>query len=139
MRTKNLFLLSFLVTNLTGVNLAMSDTTQSAQQQNLDGTTTGAPMVGPTLAIPADSMLAVNDEYTYIVQKINAEMDVMISECSMLGLKKPELLTGKQQQQPQPASNDSTTDISDTSDTSDNGDIPESPITNNDDEIVFQL
>ncbi|MBQ8255576.1 MAG: hypothetical protein IJY99_01255 [Alphaproteobacteria bacterium] len=46
-------------------------------------------------AVP--SMLDVNDEYTEIVKKIDRQMDEIISECSELKLKKPEILTGTPQ------------------------------------------
>lgn len=46
-----------------------------------------------TTATP--SMLEIQDEYTYIVKKINAAMDEFLLECPSLGLKKPDVLVGK--------------------------------------------
>ena len=59
-------------------------------------TTPGQTTIQTTVSVP--SMLDINDEYTYIVKKIDAEMDVIMAECSALGLKKPEFLTSTLQQ-----------------------------------------
>ncbi|MDW2958644.1 MAG: hypothetical protein R8M37_02445 [Alphaproteobacteria bacterium] len=97
---------------------------------NTPANTPGQTTIQTTVSVP--SMLDINDEYTYIVQKINAEMDVIMAECSALGLKKPEFLTGKQ---------DSNTGrpSSGGDDNSSSGDATPGDSTNNDDEIVFQL
>jgi hypothetical protein len=95
-----------------------------------------------TTATP--SMLEIQDEYTYIVKKINAAMDEFLLECPSLGLKKPDVLVGK-------ASTTTTTTNTDSSNSGSNSNSGSSTNSNNnqtdsvetttetDDTIVFQL
>ena len=77
-----------------------------------------------TTATP--SMLEIQDEYTYIVKKINAAMDEFLLECPSLGLKKPDVLVGKANTDSSTDSNNNQTDSVETT-------------TKTDDTIVFQL
>lgn len=80
------------------------------------------------------SMLEIQDEYTYIVKKINAAMDEFLLECPSLGLKKPDVLVGK-------ASTTTTTTDSSGSSTDSNNNQTDSveTTTETDDTIVFQI
>lgn len=81
------------------------------------------------------SMLEIQDEYTYIVKKINAAMDEFLLECPSLGLKKPDVLVGKA------STTTTTTDSSSGSSTDSNNNQTDSveTTTETDDTIVFQL
>ena len=87
---------------------AITNTANTATPQYVlvQPATTNSQTTTQTAAEP--SMLSVNDEYTDIVRKIDAEMDVIMAECSSLGLKKPEFLTGTQQQNTAQSSNTET-------------------------------
>ena len=79
------------------LNIVISDNVMGADAAN---TSTTAQSTTTTVAEskPAvSSMLDVQDEYTEIVKKIDRQMDEIISECSELKLKKPEILTGPPQ------------------------------------------
>lgn len=77
-----------------GNNAACSDAANTSA-----GTQSSKDATAQQTAIP--SMLGINDEYAEIVKKIDQQMDVIISECGELKLKKPEILTGRQAAAPQ--------------------------------------
>ena len=143
--------------NTTGTANTANTTTNATNTTNTTGTTTNTanttntttpqiitlqPATQTTAAIP--SMLDVNDEYTDILKKIDAKMDEIMSECSSLGLKKPEILTGRIVNTAQSATgtnaagnaNTTGTAASSTGGTSDSG---SNTSTTNNEEIVFDL
>ena len=92
-----------------------------------------------TTATP--SMLEIQDEYTYIVKKINAAMDEFLLECPSLGLKKPDVLVGKASTTTTTTNTDSSSGSSSGSSTDSNNNQTDSveTTTETDNTIVFQL
>ena len=88
-----------------------------------------------TTATP--SMLEIQDEYTYIVKKINAAMDEFLSECPSLGLKKPDVLVGKASTTT--TTTNTTTNTDSGTDSNNNQTDRVETTTKTDDTIVFQL
>lgn len=88
-----------------------------------------------TTATP--SMLEIQDEYTYIVEKINAAMDEFLLECPSLGLKKPDVLVGKASTTTTPTTTN--TDSGSSTDSNNNQTDSVETTTKTDDTIVFQL